>query len=128
MKRHLQFVAILVICLLAAQPALAGFTCNMATAGTSPECSHNMPAMAADCAMNQRVDASACESDCCGHAQPVFTATYTGALKPKLALLTLHVPIAAAAQPGRNSSSACAQTANAASTLPRYLVLHVFRI
>jgi hypothetical protein len=126
MPRRFQFVAILVISLLAAQPAIAGLTCAMANAAAV--CTHHMPAMAADCPMHQSATASFCQPDCCSHAQPVFTAPFTAAAKPKLALLSQPSLLPAAAVPTHATLPARVRIEVFAPTPPRYILQHAFRI
>src|ERR1700731_898083 len=81
MRRRLQFVAIMVVALLAVEPALAGQSCSMDVSGHSSDCHAAMAAMTADCPMNLE----ACAPDCCNHIQQSSMATISSLIfKPKL--------------------------------------------
>ena len=133
MKRHLQFVAILVISLLTARPALAGLTCNMATTGPSPECSHHMPAMAATCPMSHGMRASGCTSsariqDCCTNSAAATFAAVAAPGKTKLAAVTQVIQPALAVFAPQSRQASTAFGPPRSSPPPHYILNHTFRI
>lgn len=88
MKRFIQFVAVVVIALLAAQPALAGMKCEMGTPtdGQRAPCCHKaMSRMGMDCPMHHQVTASDCDQSCCNDALPQGVALLAAGVKPKVA-------------------------------------------
>src|ERR1700742_2379143 len=106
MRRGIQFVAVLVMGLLAGGPAFAGVRCVMSAANTASACPMDMSNMGSDCPM-PRMDVLACVSDCCARQAPAVTAKElvaekaspvtamllpTPAVKPVWNSVQLHVP------------------------------------
>jgi len=125
MRRRLQFVTILAMALLAAEPALTGLSCSMDASGHSSDCHTSMAAMGADCPMNLE----ACAPDCCNHIQPPSMATASSLIfKPKLAAPSalLGTSPVRPALPDHATGSHQAEILGAPP--PRYLLLRIFRI
>ena len=141
MKRIFQFVAVAVVALLAAQPALAGLPCASGVAtsnGCAPDCSMAMSQMqmapmssnqmAPDCGMSPQISSNGCAQNCCidriaqGIAQPASgqKSTVAGTLQfiPAAQSLLTEAPVFALF-PRTNSSS---------TAPPRYILFQVFRI
>jgi len=132
MKRFLQIVAIAVIAILAAQPALAGLTCGMLTvpsAPCAPACGMAMSQMGMDCQMAEHVAGSGCLQECCRNGFPQGVVQSSTSAKPKIAgtgLVTAFPQLASPAQ----AALAAAPTMDAivAAAPPRHILIRVFRI
>jgi hypothetical protein len=86
MKRFLHFVAVVMVALLAAQPALAGMQCEMGTSasGYRTTCCHKaMSPMGMDCPMQHQVAVAGCGQSCCTDALPRGIALLAAGVKPK---------------------------------------------
>jgi hypothetical protein len=131
MKRFLQFVAVVVVALLAAQPALAGMQCEMGTSARMhcASCCHKaMSHVGMDCPMQNQVAASGCDQSCCHDALPRGVALLAAGVKPKAGraeFIAVALPMVAesdaafmAAPPGNSVAAAPA----------RYILFQVFRI
>lgn len=131
MKRFIQFVAVVVIALLAAQPALAGMKCEMGTPtdGQRAPCCHKaMSRMGMDCPMHHQVTASDCDQSCCNDALPQGVALLAAGVKPKAGkvdcfsvaprMVAVSDAPFVAAPPGNTFAAAPA----------RYILFQVFRI
>ena len=129
MRRRVQFVAVLVIALLALQPILAGVPCAFGMSETcAAGCPMAMNGMGPDCPMTGRMTTADCPSDCCTHTLPqaaMFPAT-PGRVK-------LAVPAHSAVlpeivfTPGQAPAPQAQIEARIASP-PRYILNQVFRI
>jgi hypothetical protein len=129
MKRLLQIVSVLVIALLAAQPALAGLTCNMEAPGSmacAPVCAMATNQMGMDCQMPQQVAGAGCMEDCCQHGLPQAVAQFATGAKPKAPqLLPTTLPMA---PPAETVFAVTPPGGIIAATPPRYILFRVFRI
>ncbi|MGA2216871.1 MAG: hypothetical protein ABSG51_02210 [Terracidiphilus sp.] len=129
MKRVLQVAAVVVIAVLAAQPALAGVTCGMLTvartACVSP-CGMAMSQMGMDCPMPEHVAGTGCLQECCRHGFPQGVVQSAG-VKPKTGGTEL-IMVSPAMTPDASLSFAPARDFIIASAPPRYILLQVFRI
>jgi len=136
MKRVLQFVALFVAVLLAAQPALAGLPCGPETSANgacAPDCAMAMTTapmsqIAPDCGMSPQISSNGCEQSCCaGNSLQSASQPATGA-KSK-ADRVLH--FVAVPDNDANATSAFAALSSAdpvSSAPPRYILFQVFRI
>lgn len=129
MKRLVQFVAVLAIGLLAAQPVLFGLSC---VAGSGAACAAGCPmatnTMGLDCPMGNQMDASNCGQDCCAKAVPqavVFAATPE---KLKLVVAGSPAPVVVEAFAPRQALAVNARDDTRATSPPRYILDQVFRI
>lgn len=131
MKRFLQFVALVVIALLAAQPALAAMSCEMGTSASghhAPCCHKVMSHMGMGCPIHHQVTAAGCDQNHCHDALPQSVALLSAGVKPKagradfIAVMPRMVAEAGApfvaAPPGKTVAAAPA----------RYILFQVFRI
>jgi hypothetical protein len=136
MKRVLQFVALFVAILLAAQPALAGLPCGPETSSNGA-CASGcamavttapMSQTASGCGMTPQVSSNGCEQSCCAsNSLQSVSQPATGA-KSK-ADRVLHF----VAAPDMDANATSAFTAQSSgepvtSAPPRYILLQVFRI
>jgi hypothetical protein len=131
MKRILQFVAVVVIALLAAQPALAGMSCEMGTPASmhcAPCCHKAMSRLGMSCPMHHKVAASDCDQNCCHNALPQGVALLAAGVKPKAGSAEF---IAVAPRLVTNADAAFvgAPPGNTVAAVPaRYILFQVFRI
>ena len=129
MRRCLQFVAVLVIAFLAAQPAAALITCAFDPSPIPSACPMEMTgmnAMGAGCPMSPNLGTSGCAQDCCTHPAAA-SVTAIALVKPRLNLpqrleQQLAIPIA---QPVTGDAPLAAPTF---SPPPRYILNQTFRI
>lgn len=139
MKRVLQFVALFVVVLLAAQPALAGLPCAQGTAAEgacAPGCAmatasapmSPMSQMASVCGMAPQLSSNSCQQSCCSSvvsqavSQPATGAkSRAGATLQPVALPLVAASAASTVAPAR-------PIAVISSAPPRYILLQVFRI
>jgi hypothetical protein len=132
MKRFLQIVAVAVVAILAAQPALAGMTCGMLRVPIgpcAPACGMAMSQMGADCQMAKHVAGSGCMQECCRNGFPQGVLQSSTPAKPKAAgtqIVTAFPQLA----PHVQAASAAAPTISAivAAAPPRHILISVFRI
>jgi hypothetical protein len=131
MKRLIQFVAVVMVALLAAQPALAGMSCEMGTPASghcAPCCHKAMSHMGTDCPMQHQVTTTDCDQSCCHDALPQGVALLAAGVKPKagsaefIAVAPRLVMDADAAFVGAPPGSAVA------AAPARYILFQVFRI
>lgn len=129
MKQPAQFVAVLVIVLLAVTPAFTGLPCVVATrTACAPGCPMAMNGICSDCPMSRQMGASQCPCNCCSQTLPeTFTLSaspqklHPGALASPLVIgVTIPAAIRTFAAP--------AAVEGRASPPPLYLVNRVFRI
>ena len=126
MRRLLHISTMLVIALLALQPALEGLACSMPMGPVA--CPMSMSAMSPDCPMGQQMAQAGCAQDCCNHALPqsaVITAIPAKCRSAAPAQLTL-----AGAEPLQLQTAYVVRNTTAASSSPPplYLLNRVFRI
>jgi hypothetical protein len=130
MKRLVQFVAVLVIAFLAAQPAQALITCAFDSSPITSACPMEMSgmnSMGADCSMSRNMETSACAPDCCTHPAAVATAIAVP-VRPRLSRPPQYLEQQLAnptAQPVTGDSPLAAPTF---SPPPRYVLPQTFRI
>ena len=129
MKRLAQLAAILVIGLLAVQPAFSGQPCSFgATQPCVPGCPEAMNGMGPDCAMARGMAASACPLSCC--VRSPLTALVAFESSQRLEIPVAAVPFALpllGPVPGRVPSLYPPLVVRASSP-PPYLLNRVFRI
>jgi hypothetical protein len=129
MKRFVQLAAILVIGLLAFQPALAGLHCLLgARASCVPDCPMASNSMGPNCPMSQQMAASDCPRNCCSQSLPqAFTLSAAPEKSHPGALVSLQA--VAFATPAMMVSPAI-QVAGIDQSLPPpiYLLNRVLRI
>jgi len=131
MKRFIQFVAVVVIALLAAQPALAGMQCEMGTPASghcAPCCHKAMSHMGMDCPMPHQVADSGCGQNYCHDALPQGVALLAAGVKLKAGktefLVVMPQMVAEA-----NAPFVAAPPGNKVAAAPaRYILFQVFRI
>ena len=131
MKKALQIVAIALVAVLTAQPALAGLTCGMTPSKAMPcvpKCDMAMHHMGANCPMHHHDTGTGCLQDCCRHGWP--PALVQSASKTRLKtsgtpfLLAVPGPVLASA-----ATFAPAPPEKIVAAAPdRHILLQVFRI
>ena len=129
MKRLLQFAAIVVIGLMAAQPVLSSLTCVARMASScAPGCPMGMSGMSPDCPMKDMSANQGCARNCCSNSAVMATLPQVSPVKAKvvvavpMAILTSVAIAPAAASPVAGSSGV------RSSSPPRYIANRVFRI
>jgi len=134
MKRVLQVVAVVVIAVLAAQPAVAGMTCGMLTVA-NVNCGHGaslcgmaMSQMGMDCPMPEHVAGTGCLQECCQHGFPQGVVQAASGVKPKAGGTELFMVLPAMTPAPSLSFAAPPPDSIVASAPPRYILLQVFRI
>jgi hypothetical protein len=126
MKRAFQFAAMLMVELLAVQPALAAATC--ATGGVArAACPMGMSEMGAECPMMQGV-AAECTQDCCNHSVPKAMVLPAAPAKPNLLAAGAAVSPVFQVEPAAISQSSWQPAVAASSSPPLHLLNRVFRI
>lgn len=127
MKRIIQFVAVMVIAVLALSPAAEGLACLTHMAGRASACPMGMGELGPDCQMARDV-ATGCDTDCCNHPAPPIAAAWAATTKPKgvaavaLTALVVNAP-AVAAVPAVKAMEPAME-----ASPPRYVLNRVFRI
>jgi len=131
MKKLLQIAAVVLVALLAAQPALAGLLCTMGSPMSrpgAPSCGMVMSQMALDCPMASQSLGPVCESNCCKDCLPQVVAQLTAASKPQNERAEF-VAVAPQTMAGARDLRAIQSSGLAESSPPpRYILLQVFRI
>jgi len=129
MKRLIQFVAVAVIGLMSAAPALTGLSCATGVrASCTAICPMAMSGMSADCPMTGQTATGDCPQNCC--ASGIFQALVSAAAPEKLRLAAGVSPSVATAEisvPGQTLAIHAPDEARAVSP-PPYLLNRVFRI
>ncbi|HUD15067.1 MAG TPA: hypothetical protein VMQ56_15550 [Terracidiphilus sp.] len=125
MKRFLQFVAVMVVAVLATQPALAGLTCTMVAA--SAPCAPRCP-MVVDCPMAHHGASADCLQDCCRYPLPQAIARSSRHAKPKAGKTSLFLAAPAIPQSTQASFVAPPPGNLVAAAPARTILLQVFRI
>jgi hypothetical protein len=131
MKRLFQFVAVVVVALLAAQPALAALPCNMGAPACGP-CAHccgkTMSHMGMACQMAHKIAGAGCDQNCCHDALPRAVAQLTAGVKPK-AGGTVYLASEPQIVAGTDASLVAEPPGKPAAAAPaRYILFQVFRI
>jgi hypothetical protein len=131
MKRFLQFVAVVVVALLAAQPALAGMSCEMGTPASrhcAPCCDKGMSHMGMACPMQHQVAASGCGLSCCNDALPRGVALLAAGVKPKAGRVEF-IAVAPRLVADTHATFVSAPPGYSVAAAPaRYILFQVFRI
>jgi hypothetical protein len=121
MRRGLQFVAVLVIGLLAGVPSLAGIACERGPASAASVCPMGMSGMENDCLM-PRMDVLACVQDCC--LKPLSTLAAKPGIVVKASIGVRTVPAPAV----KLALAAAARDVPETDSPPVYILNRVFRI
>ncbi len=106
MKRLLQLVSIVVILLLAGQPAMLRADCAWGSGSGAPcvaQCPMGMGQMGMDCQMADQMASTGCPLNCCQSALQPAVARAAAPNRPRLAIslfVTAVLPVAAEAQAG----------------------------
>jgi hypothetical protein len=131
MKRLLQFVAVAVIVLLAAQPALAGMQCDMGTPSSgqcAPCCHKAMSHMGMGCPMQHQISVAGCGESCCKDALPRGVVLLAPGVKPKAGRAEF-IAMAPRLVTDADAAFVGAPPGNAVTSAPaRYILFQVFRI
>jgi len=136
MKRVLQFVALFVVVLLAAQPALAGLPCVQGTSengACAPGCAMAtatapMSQMASGCGMTPQISNNGCEQTCCASAAIQGVGQPATGVKSN-AFTTVQLMVAPLQIASATSAFAAAPPIVPVLSAPaRYILLQVFRI
>jgi hypothetical protein len=131
MKRLLQFVAVVMVAMLAAQPALAGMQCEMGTSASghrAPCCHKAMSRMGMNCPMHYKVAATGCDQNYCHDALPQGVALLAAGVKPK-AGRAQFIAVAPQMVAEADAAYGYASPGNAVAAAPaRYILFQVFRI
>jgi hypothetical protein len=131
MKRVFQFVAVVVVALLATQPALAGLPCNMGAPACGP-CAHccgkTMSHMGMACQMAHKVAGAGCDQNCCHDALPRAVAQLTAGVKPKAGGNVYLASVPQTVSDADASFVAAPPGKPAAAAPARYILFQVFRI
>jgi hypothetical protein len=125
MKKFLQFVAVMVVAVLATQPALAGLTCTMVAA--SVPCAPRCP-MVVDCPMAHHGASADCLQDCCRYPLPQAISRSSRQAKPKADRAPMFMLVPAIPQSTHPAFAAPPPGDLAAASPPRNILLQVFRI
>ncbi|SRR6266567_683653 len=131
MKRSLQFVAVLVIAFLTAQPALALITCAFDPSPIAFACPMEMSgmnAMDAGCPMSRNIQTSGCAHDCCTHPAAAGVAPFAAPVKPRPILLTQSIELQLAIPTALPAIVAAPFSSPGFSPPPRYILHQTFRI
>jgi hypothetical protein len=131
MKRFLQFVAIVVVALLAAQPALAGMQCEMGTPASThcaPCCHKAMRPMGMICPMSHQVAASGCDQSCCHDALPQGAALLAAGVKPKAGRAEFIAVVPQMLEESDAAFAGAPPGSTVAAAPARYILFQVFRI
>jgi hypothetical protein len=131
MKTLLKLVAVILVALLAAQPALAGMQCEMGTSasGHRATCCHKaMTRMGMNCPMHHKVAASGCDENCCHDALQQGVAQLSAGVKPKAGRAEF-IALASRSVLDSYAPFGSAPPGNAVAAAPaRYILFQVFRI
>ncbi|HKF49564.1 MAG TPA: hypothetical protein VKB38_19545 [Terracidiphilus sp.] len=126
MKRVSQYVAVMVIALLAGLPAVEGLACSKHMASRAAACTMGAAEMGPDCPMGREL--ASCEMECCSHSAPQVAAAWATAVKPKaVAISTVVATVLISASVTAAPAGRSMDPAPAASP-PRYVLNRVFRI
>ena len=128
MKRPFQIAGILLILLLGAGPASAAVSCVLGSSAMGSSCPMGMAGMDADCPMSHALAAGDCSQDCCSRTAPIALLVNAIPVKPKLAVAVPIVATPAVFTAAEGNSRPAVLLGLAASSLPRYILLRVFRI
>jgi hypothetical protein len=127
MRVRIHFVAVLLVALLTAEPAVAGLYCPMDRADGSV-CAQ-MAEMSVDCPMHGQHSQEVCAPDCCNQAQPSSVAAMSSAAaKPRLALHSTRVSVVLSQDEPREASAGFEPPAVRSGSLSRHILLRVLRI
>jgi hypothetical protein len=131
MKRLLQFVAFIMVAMLAAQPALAGMQCGRGTpaSGQRAACCHKaMSRMGMNCPMHHKVAATGCEQSTCNDALPRGVVLLAAGIKQKAGRAEF-IAVAPRLVLDADAPFGSAPPGNAVAAAPaRYILFQVFRI
>ena len=128
MKHAVQIVGILLIFLLGAGPAVAAVSCFLTNRVIDTACPMGMAPMSADCPTAHMIPAPDCSQDCCDptSTQPIVIAGF--AVKPKFLLVLPRQAELGTLPAAESASSPEPFPHRAATSLPRHVLLRVFRI
>jgi hypothetical protein len=137
MKRLLQFVAMVVVALLIAQPALAGVSCDVgasSVAGCTPGCGMasmgqmSPSSMGANCPMSPEISSDGCAQNCCLNGLAQVVAQPVAGAKSNLAKPLQFVPVAETLAVATPEFAVSPRTQFNSSAPPRYILFQVFRV
>jgi hypothetical protein len=129
MKRRIQFAAVLVIGLLAVQPALAVLPCVQgAPVACLPGCPMTMSGMGSDCQMTGKTSTGNCPQNCCSQALPRVLAPLAAPKQLHFSVLASPSALSFALPAAELSLAVPAPIDARAASPPQYLLNQVFRI
>jgi hypothetical protein len=129
MKRRIQFAAILLVGLLAVQPALAALPCVQGTpAACVPGCPMIMSTMGPDCHMNGMTAAGSCSQSCCPESLPQVFAFVATPKELNVSALASPVALAFALPAAELRFTVQLPIDALTASPPPYLLNRVFRI
>jgi hypothetical protein len=131
MKKFLQFVAVALVAVLTAQPALAGLTCGMTPltgVPCAPKCDMAMHHMGANCPMHHHDTSSGCQQDCCRHGWPPALVQSASKTRLKTSGTPFLFAIPAPASAPAAAFAAAPPEDIVAAAPDRHVLLQVFRI
>lgn len=130
MKKAAQFVAVLVVLLLVAQPANAGLNCTAKLLPCMPGCPmhQSMSDMGPDCPMSMQMAAHDCSPSCCPDITLRNTAAMATPTKLRFTLAALAVASSAEASPAVETAAISSPNLIRFASSPPYLLNQVFRI
>ena len=128
MKRSFQIFAMLVSALLAGGPALAAAACTISRMAMATSCPMGMDEMGADCQMSHSLATMDCSQDCCNRAQSQGVVIPGSPVKPKTVTVVTHFAGLIALTTSKTISTPQPAPVHGSDSLPRYVLLRVFRI
>jgi hypothetical protein len=128
MKRRIQFAAVLLIGLLAVQPALAALPCVQGTPAACVSGCPMMSSMGTDCHMNGMTAAGNCPKSCCSRSLPQAFAFVATPIEHHLSALTAPSALVFASSAAEVRVTVRLPIDVRAASPPTYLLNQVFRI
>ncbi|HTA78728.1 MAG TPA: hypothetical protein VK720_04240 [Terracidiphilus sp.] len=123
MKKLLQLFAVIVIGLLAIQPALAALTCP-----TASRCTMGMSGMGPNCPMTPALAAAGCVSGCCAQTLPPTNQSWGTIAKPKATAANGVLVVAVVLSDAPSATERSHSDPAVLNSPPRYILHRVFRI
>lgn len=129
MKKFLQFVAVAVIVLFAAQSAFAGLPCASGMAAScAPGCPMTQSSMGPNCPMARQMAANECPQGCCTHAVPQALAIVAAPDHARLTLRAQSIMPQMAVAASHQAFAVHPTSTVPINSPPRYILNQVFRI